>query len=575
MQYISEVTILALRHNHSNTDAGLKHVPATHSSGRPSYLPWDFPLPIAIIPLFSPLSTLAASKLLALTFVPGLRLPNLSPTHPLPVIHETGESQFSFQFPSLQGPTQGLGADPFLYPNISGIGNIPDASQDLFAFQPTGLYNMNMNNMSRTVLPSSSNARNQVLGNPGTGAGITNSTAMGLYGSPLTSGMDANSFASSSYNPLPGMGGGGMQQNAQSQDYRNISPAPKFDPDYLPATPDFITPTRYESFGEDDDYETKPDPRRIRTQGTPTPASRNRRTSLAAADMSPATANTSSPANSSFATPEQGISGGGAGSRQAAPNPPPPYQAHVPPNRIAEAGPVTHPDPEWRPYGVNHWHVFLREPSTLKYLSSTEIKDIREHCYELAARGADEDGNDEPRPVAEGSPYTTADAQAVWKHCDAYVRRRGQVRNNQAARRSRQRKDAETRYWKAKALEYGAPDVEFDWSMVEESPPAPAQGGSSSSSRAAAAADSGGSAVQTRARARGQMGQVRAQQRDGGEGQGQGQTGRAGGRQGQAASGRASAPSAAPPEFDFNQPLKYDDDDEPFGGGYDAFTGEL
>lgn len=567
-------------------------------------LPEDFPLPIVIIliiPLFSPLSTLAASKLLTLTFVPGLRLPNLSPTHPLPVIHETGESFFSSQFPT-QGITQGHIQDPFLYPNISGIGNIPDASQDLFAFNPTGDYNMNMNmnNMSRTILPSSGNARNQVLGNPGTGAGITkrpsrqpnqagsvtnqaatraaldmganpgqssnqnqgfdidltgmdypigSPTAMGLYSSPLNSGMDPNAFAS------------------MNQDYRNVSPAPKFDPDF-PATPDFITPTRYESFGEEDEYETKPDPRRIRTQGTPTPASRNRRTSLAAAEMSPATANTSSPANSSFATPEQGIGGGSGGSSRAAPNPPP-YQAHVPPNRIAEAGPVTHPDPEWRPYGVNHWHVFLREPSTLKYLSSTEIKDIREHCYELAARGAgdEDDGNenDEPRLIAEGSPYTTADAQAVWKHCDAYVRRRGQVRNNQAARRSRQRKDAETRYWKAKAIEYGAPDVEFDWSMVEESPPAPARGGSSSSSRPAAAESGGGggAAVQTRARARAQTGQGRAQQQQGG------------GRQGQAAAQRASAPSAAPPEFDFNQPLKYDEDDETFGSGFDAFTGEF
>lgn len=631
MQPIAEVTILTQWHNNSSTAADLEHVLTTHSSGHPCCLPQDFQLPIVIIqiiPFFPTLSTLAASKLLTLTFVPGLRLPNLSPTHPLPVIHETGESYLSSQFPGLQDTTQGLGQDPFLYPDISGIGNIPNASQDLFAFHPTGDYNMNMNNMSRTVLPSSGNARNQGLGNSGTGAGVTklssrqqsqagiatgqavtraalgtranpgqtskqnqgfdvdltgvdyptgSPTAMGLYGSSLNSGVGPNSFGSSSYNPLAGVGGGGMQQSSQNQDYRNVSPAPKFDPDYLLASPDFITPTRYESFGEEDEYETKPDPRRIRTHGTPTPAARNRRTSLAAADMSPATGNTSSPANSSFHTPEQGI-GGGGGNRQAAPNPPP-YQAHVPPNRIAEAGPVTHPDPEWRPYGVNHWHVFLREPSTLKYLSSTEIKDIREHCYELAARGAgdnnDDDGNDEPRPIAEGSPYTTADAQAVWKHCDAYVRRRGQVRNNQAARRSRQRKDAETRYWKAKALEYGAPDVEFDWSMVEESPPAPAQGGSSSSARPAAAAGegSGGGAVQTRARARAQSGQVRAQQQQGGAGQGQ--AGRAGGRQGQAASRRASAPSAAQPEFDFNQPLKYDEDDDTLGSGFDAFTGEF
>jgi hypothetical protein len=48
---------------------------------------------------------------------------------------------------------------------------------------------------------------------------------MGLYGSTLNSGMDPNSFASSSYNPCPNVGGGGMQQNQQSQgqDYRKAA----------------------------------------------------------------------------------------------------------------------------------------------------------------------------------------------------------------------------------------------------------------------------------------------------------------------------------------------------------------
>ncbi|KAH8747463.1 hypothetical protein F5883DRAFT_243836 [Diaporthe sp. PMI_573] len=564
----------------------------------------------------------------------GFGLSNPPPRHPLPVIHETGESYFSSQFPLLQGTAQGLVPDSFPYPNISGIGNFPSASQDPFSFNPsysTGYYNMN--NMSRTVLPSSRNARNQGLGSSGTGAGITKRSShqhgqtgiatnqaatraaldmavnpgqifnqnqgfgvdltgmdyptdsqniMGLYGSTLNSGLDPNSFALSSYNPFPDVGGG-MPQNAQGQDYRNISPVPKFDPDLLSASPDFITPNQYESFGEDE-YESKPDSRGVRAQGTPTPAARQRRTSLALADISPATAVTSSPADSSYEAPEQQGSGGGTGSGSGRqPTNPPAYQAHVPPNRIAEAGPVRHPDPEWRPYGVNHWHVFLREPTTLKYLSSTEIKDIREHCYELASKkaasGEDGEDNDEPQPVTEGSPYTTADAQAVWKHCDAYVRRRSQVRNNQAARRSRQRKDAETRYWKAKALEYGAPDHEFDWSLAGESPPAPApatapaQGGSSSS-RAAAVAGEGGGAVQTRARARRQRqggeGQVQGQ----GQGQGQGQIGRGGGRQGQAAARRASAPSSARPDFDFNQLPEYDEDDKRFGNDFDAFTGE-
>lgn len=447
--------------------------------------------------------------------------------------------------------------------------------------------------MPRNTLPSSGNARNQ--GATGTGAGIikrqsrplrqaanTASQGMsratrgagvspgqaanqfqgfdvdltgmdyatgspnttGLYGSTLNSSMDPNSLASGSYNPRAGIGGG-MQQSPQRQDYRNMSPVPKFENPDLPGTPEFISPSQYESFAEEE-RETKPDPRRLRNEGTPTPAHRRRRSSLAQTDTSPATANTnSSPANHSFDSLEQGGGAGSNSGRQAVQTiNNPSHQAHVPPNRIAEAGPVTHPDPEWRPYGVNHWHVFLTEPTTLKYLSSTEIKDIRDHCYELAkVQGAD----DEPLPIAAGSQYTTADAQAVWRHCDAYVRRRSQVRNNQAARRSRQRKDAETRYWKAKALEYGAPDHEFDWSLVEDSPPGP------SSSTAAEGAG------QTRARTRTQ--------------QGQGQAGGSAGRQGQAASRRASAPSGPKPDFDFNQPLDYDEDDKSHGSGFDAFTG--
>lgn len=480
---------------------------------------------------------------------------------------------------------------------MSGIGNITSDPQDPFAFDQlysTGEYGMNT--MPRNTLPSSGNARNQ--GGTGTGAGInkrqsrqTANTAsqavsraargqaanqlqgydvdltgmdyptgspgtMGLYGSTLNSSMDPNAFSSGSYNPRPGAGGGLQQQNPQRQGNRNMSPVPKFENSELPSTPDFISPSQYESFAEDEERETKPDPRRIRNEGTPTPAAhRRRRSSLAQqADTSPATANTnSSPANHSFDSPDQGGAAGAGSSstsgRQATAN-----TAHVPPNRIAEAGPVTHPDPEWRPYGVNHWHVFLTEPTTLKYLSSTEIKDIRDHCYELAkVQGADED----PTPITAGSSYTTADAQAVWRHCDAYVRRRSQVRNNQAARRSRQRKDAETRYWKAKALEYGAPDHEFDWSLVEEEELPPVQGSSSTAENTG----------QARARTRAQQGQGQARQ------QGQGQAGRSSGRQGQAASRRASAPSGPKPDFDFNQPLDYDEDDKSLGGGFDAFTG--
>lgn len=544
------------------------------------------------------------------------------------MIHDAGESYFSSEFLNLQGTSTGLTEDEFLYPGMSFIGNTPVDPQDPFAFDQlysTGDYAMN--NMPRTNLPSSGNARNQ--GGAGTGAGIIkresrptrqaagatsqagsrtargaapnpgqpsnqfqgydidltgmdyptgSPSTMGLYGSNLNSSMDPSSFAAGSYNPLSGSGGG-IQQNPQPQGYRNISPVPKFENPDLPSTPNFISPSQYESFAEEEP-ETKPDLHRLRNEGTPTPAHR-RRPSLAYTDTSPATANTtSSPANDPFVSPGQGGGGGEGGSssgRQTAQNTPN-HPAHVPPNRIQEAGPIMHPDPEWRPYGINHWHVFLTEPTTLKYMSSTEIKDIRDHCYGLAQAAGDEDADEgEPIPIAEGSRYTTADAQAVWRHCDAYVRRRSQVRNNQAARRSRQRKDAETRYWKAKALEYGAPDHEFNWDLVEESPPGTGtgtgqQGGGSSST---AAAENAGQAARARNRAQqGGQAQAQGQARQQGQGQGHGQAGRGSSRQGQAAAARrASAPSGPKPEFDFNQPLDYDEDDKSHGGGFDAFTG--
>ncbi|KKY38510.1 hypothetical protein UCDDA912_g01502 [Diaporthe ampelina] len=555
--------------------------------------------------------------LLAIQPVPGN---TASPgTNPASVIHETGDSYFRSQFPGFEATPPGLNSDLFLYPDVSGIASIPTGSLNPFIFgtlySPRGNA---MNNMSRNTLPSSGNARSQ--SGAGTGAGITKRqsrqprqgasaasqaiaraargaavnpgqaanqpqgfdidltgmdypaggpSTMGLYGSALGSGMDPGSFASSSYNPHPGASGG-AQQNPQRQDYRNMSPAPKFDPD-LCTSPDLTLPGQYESFAEEE-HETKPDPGRIRDEGAPHPA-RSHRASLARAAGSPTAANTNGPANG----PPEGAGQAAGGGRQAATsNKPPRHLTHVPPNRIAEAGPLTHPDPEWRPYGVNHWHVFLTEPATLKYLSSTEIKDIREHCYELAKKAAagpgggggggeeEEEEEEGPQPVAEGSPYTTADAQAVWRHCDAYVRRRSQVRNNQAARRSRQRKDAETRYWKAKALEYGAPDHEFNWDLVEESPPA-AEG---TAGQARAARNNRGQQGQAQAAQQKQQQQQQQQQEEG-----QGRRGRGGGRQGQAAAGRAPAASAAEPEFDFNQPLDYDEDDKTHGGGFDAFTG--
>lgn len=536
------------------------------------------------------------------------------------MIHETGESYFSTQFGAIQGASPGLSQYPFLYPDMSGIGNSPTGPHDSYSLQ--GFYmpgEYSMSNMPRANIPSSGAARNQ--GTAGTGAGVTkrpsrpsrqatnitsqsasragaslgqsstqlhgfdvdltgmdyptgSPNTMGLYGSTLNTGMDPAPFAPGSYNPRPGVGGGMQQQQTtpQPQGYRNMSPVPKFESSDLPSTPDFISPSQYDSFAEEE-RDTKPVPRRIRNPGTPTPApAGRRRPSVALTDTSPATANTSSPANSSFASPDQPGSGGGdtgsTGGAQAA-QPPGHHAAHVPPNRIQEAGPVTHPDPEWRPYGVNHWHVFLNEPTLLKYMSSTEIKDIRDHCYELAKP---QGGGDDPLPVAEGSAHTTADAQAVWRHCDAYVRRRSQVRNNQAARRSRQRKDAETRYWKAKALEYGAPDHEFNWDLAEESPPG--QGASSSS--AVGGGGNQGQQGQGQGQQQQQQGErktTRAQARAQAQGQGQGEASRGSRRQGQSASRRSSAPSGVKPDFDFNQPFDYDEDDKDDSGDFDAFTG--
>lgn len=198
---------------------------------------------------------------------------------------------------------------------------------------------------------------------------------------------------------------------------------------------------------------------------------------------------------------------------------------HVPPNRIAEAGPVPHPDRDWRPYGTNHWHVFLASPGTLKYLSTAEIKEIREHCYQLS-KALDADGNPTNAVLLiPDTAYTTTDAQTVWKHCDAYIRRRGQLRNNNAARRSRQRKEAELKYWKNKALEHGCPDHEFVWDGHEVTTPP--------SANAYASIPAG---PQTRARAR------------------QGRPSRGRGQRGDNIAARDEAFAAPEAVPDFNQP---------------------
>lgn len=71
-----------------------------------------------------------------------------------------------------------------------------------------------------------------------------------------------------------------------------------------------------------------------------------------------------------------------------------------------------------------------------------------------AAGDGDGDGGDDDdqqhKSVALESQCT------IWKHCGAYIPR------------SRQRKDAEMRRWKAPAIQHGAPDHELDRGLVDE-----------------------------------------------------------------------------------------------------------
>lgn len=143
-------------------------------------------------------------------------------------------------------------------------------------------------------------------------------------------------------------------------------------------------------------------------------------------------------------------------------------------NRIASPGPVPHPDKNFRPYGTNNWHVILHDHTRLRHLSNSEIKGIRDHVGELTTfllsqhpGGAQNDNNKQPRLI-EGGPYNTDDATQVWKYCHAYLGRRGQMRNNNAARRSRMKKESETRYWKLLALQAGVPDHEYEFTAAEE-----------------------------------------------------------------------------------------------------------
>lgn len=121
--------------------------------------------------------------------------------------------------------------------------------------------------------------------------------------------------------------------------------------------------------------------------------------------------------------------------------------------RVSPAGPVPHPDPNFHPVGPNNWTEILHNYKLLQYLSNSNIKEIRQHVAQLA---------ESPDPTG-GGQWATEDLTAVWKYCDAYVKRRGQLRNNDAARRSRARKDAEIRHWRLLALAAGAEDKVFEY----------------------------------------------------------------------------------------------------------------
>lgn len=146
-------------------------------------------------------------------------------------------------------------------------------------------------------------------------------------------------------------------------------------------------------------------------------------------------------------------------------------------NRIAQPGPVSHPDKNFRPYGTNNWFVILHDHTLLRFLSNSEVKEIRDHAGDLANLALFEECSEQQQPDRESQsqvrligqgPYNNQDATQVWTYCQAYLSRRGQMRNNNAARRSRMKKEAETHYWKSLALAAGVPDHEYVYTEEEE-----------------------------------------------------------------------------------------------------------
>lgn len=150
-------------------------------------------------------------------------------------------------------------------------------------------------------------------------------------------------------------------------------------------------------------------------------------------------------------------------------------------NRIAQPGPVPHPDKNFRPYGVNNWHMILHDHTLLRFLVQTEIRQIRDHVgrlsehervYEIiekndAKRAGVEYNPERPRLLNDG-PYNVDDLTQVWTYCQQYLDRRAQLRNNNAARRSRMKKDAEIYHWKILAVSAGIEDHEYEFTEEEE-----------------------------------------------------------------------------------------------------------
>lgn len=129
------------------------------------------------------------------------------------------------------------------------------------------------------------------------------------------------------------------------------------------------------------------------------------------------------------------------------------------PRRIEVPGPVRHTNRQWRAPPLEMWYQILEDHEILRYFSNSQLREFKDHVGSLASVGADARDNDFSTSVVpiDGGSWTTRDAHHVWKCIDAYLRRRGQLKNNQSAKKGRDRKDAELRHWKSIASAAGAP----------------------------------------------------------------------------------------------------------------------